>query len=181
VIKDGPVNEVIPHYQNIVFKKSEEEVKHKMSAMDDRVRVAVRSLVDIMEVNFLDGKSDKKERFMVGDSLIITFDYEAIEKIDSPIFTLEIIRADGVLCCSSRTDELGVKVDVIQGKGEVKIDLGKNLLAPGIYMVKLSIWDKEMIHPYIVRNKDVIRVEMSGGSRKSEAVFMPEIKWKING
>ena len=173
VVKDGPVDEVIPHYQNIVYKKNEDELRHKINSMDDRVRVDTRSLVDIVHVTL-------KEKCAAGDPVTIALEYDAREKIDSPVFAFEIVRADGVLCCCSRTDESGVKIGFIQGKGKVAIDLGKNLLAPGIYMLKFSIWDKAMIHPYMTRNKDVMRVEMGAMQGQSEAVFMPDIKWEIN-
>jgi lipopolysaccharide transport system ATP-binding protein len=179
IIKDGVPNEVIPHYQNIAYKKSEDELKHKMSSPEDRVRIDMRPLAEIQAVSFSDGLVKNKENFQAGEHLFITMDYETREKIDSPIFMIDIVRADGVLCCSSRTDEAGVAVDSIQGRGKVTIDLGKNILAPGIYLAKLSIWDKEMVHPYIVRNKDVIRVEMSGRKRSTEAVFLPEIQWNF--
>ena len=119
-----------------------------------------------------------KKSFGLGEQIDITLEYEAREKIDNPIFRFDIVRADGVLCCSSRTDNLGIKINSIQGKGKVSIDLGKNLLAPGIYMVKFSIWDKEMIHPYIVHNKEVIRVEIEGSNALSEVVFVPDVRWK---
>jgi hypothetical protein len=74
---------------------------------------------------------------------------------------------------------LGIKIDSIKGKGKVLIDLGKNILAPGIYMAKFSIWDKEMIHPYVVRNKEVLRVEIEGSNSLSEVIYIPEINWKF--
>ena len=178
VIRDGAVDDVIPYYQNIIIKNSEDEIKHKMSIADGQVRVDTRPLVDIVEVNLSDGKAGKKEKFEVGDPIVITLDYETRERVDSPVFTLGIVRADGVLCCSSSTDELGIKIGSIQGKGKVTINLGKILLAPGIYMAKLSVWDKEMIHPYAVRNKDVIRIE-SDKSNQTDVVFIPDVKWII--
>jgi len=173
VLKDGPTDQVIPHYQNIIYQKKEDELKSKMRSMDDqRVKVDTRSLVDIAHV-------DMKAAFRVGEQINITLEYKAIEKIENPIFNVEIVRADGVHCYSSRTDKLGIKINSIQGKGKVIIDLGKNMLAPGIYMAKFSIWDREMIHPYVIRNKDVLRVEIEGPNSMSDVVFIPEIKWNF--
>ncbi|MBF0503868.1 MAG: ATP-binding cassette domain-containing protein [Candidatus Omnitrophica bacterium] len=174
VTKDGPAELVIPHYQNIVFKKKEDDLRNKMKSMDGRVGVDTRSLVDIVHV-------DLKKNYGYREKINITLEYATREneKIDHPIFNLDIVRADCVHCCSSRTDILGIKIDSIQGKGKVEIDLGENMLAPGIYMVKFSIWDKEMIHPYIIHNKEVIRVEIDGLSNHSDIVFLPEVKWKF--
>lgn len=153
LIKDGPVDDVIPHYQNIVIKQSEDDMRHKVSVAEQRVRVDTRPLVDIFNVTITDSNHNKKEKFAVEDAIEITLEYEARERVELPIFILDINRADGVLCCSSRTDELGVHIDSIQGRGRIKINLGKLFLAPGIYMFKFSVWDKEMIHTYAVRGK----------------------------
>jgi len=172
VIKDGPTGEVIPHYQNIIYKKREDEIKHKIKNIDSRVGVDTRALVDIVHV-------DLKKTFGLGEQINITIEYLAREKISHPIFSMDVLRADGVLCYSSRTDKLGIKTSSIQGKGIISIDLGKNMLAPGVYMVKFSVWDREMIHPYIIHNKEVIRVETEALNNLSDVVFIPEIKWTI--
>ena len=179
VIRDGAVDEVIPHYQNLVFKNSESEIKHKMKVTDGRVRVDTRALVDIVEVSFSAGQSGPKGTFTMGEPIDITLQYEARKRIDSPIFTLDVVRADGVLCCFARSDEAGVKLEAIEGNGKITISMGQTYLAPGIYMAKLSVWDKEMIHPYVVHNKDVLRVEMNSRHSQTEAVFLPEVKWEV--
>lgn len=181
VVRDGDVNEVIPHYENIVLKDRENELKHKMQAMSDQVRVDTRALVDITQVSFSDGKAGNKEKFEIGEPIEITLDYTAREEIDNPVFTFSIIRSDGVVCSYSRTDESGRKVGMLQGKGRVKIALGKSYLAPGIYMAKFSVWDKNMIHAYAVRSKDVIWVEMDSRYSETDAVLLPDVKWEIGG
>jgi len=172
VIKDGAADLVIPHYQNIIYQKNEDDLRKKVKAMDgQRVKVDTSSLVDITHV-------DIKKTYGLGEQIHITLDYSARERIVNPIFNFDIVRADGVLCCSSRTDKLGITIDAIEGNGKISIDLGKNILAPGIYMAKFSIWDKEMIHPYVIDNKEVIRVEIEGRNSLSDVVFLPEVKWK---
>jgi ABC-type polysaccharide/polyol phosphate transport system ATPase subunit len=173
VIKDDVTGLVIPYYQNIMYEKKEDDVKNKMETMDEkRVKVDTRSNVDIVHV-------DLKKSYRLGDQIDITLEYEAREKIDNPIFKLDILRSDGIVCCSLRTDKLGIKTDLIHGKGKVNINLGKNILSPGIYMARFSIWNKDMIHPYAFRHKDVIRVEMEGKNGLSNAVFQPDVTWKF--
>lgn len=177
---DGGVDEVIPYYQNVVFKKSEDELRWKMKSVENRVKVDTRSLVEITDVVVGGAAGEAKEKFNVGDNIAFKIDYEARSKVESPVFCFEVVRADGVLCCSARSDEMGIKINAIEGRGHLNIDFGKNLLAPGIYMAKLSVWDREMIHPYVIRNKDVIRVEMNGHKSHTDAVFVPQIQWKFN-
>lgn len=180
LIEDGETEEVIPKYQNIVFKNSEDEIRKKMAAQaQGAAQVDTRTLVDIKDISLLDDNGSKKDMFAVGEPLTLALHYSTRDKIESPIFSLEIVRSDGIVCCVSRTDDLGVTVDFIQGEGTVVIRFAKIILAPGIYMVRAGIWDKEMIHPYIIRNKDVLRVQMGGRNTQSNAVFIPDVTWEI--
>lgn len=180
VVCDGDVSKVIPMYQNIVLKNRENALKQSMNILSKQVKVDTQSLMDITRVSFSDGKIENREKIETGDPFEITLDYVAREKIDNPVFTLDIIRADGVVCSFSRTDEAGLKVGMIEGKGRVKIDLGKLYLAPGVYMAKFSVWDKDMIHTYVVRHKDVIRVDMNSLHSETDAVYLPKVKWEVS-
>ena len=60
----------------------------------------------------------------------------------------------------------------------LKLISASTLLAPGIYMAKISVWDKEMMHPYVVRNRDVFRIEY--GDRQTEGLFLVKADWSIN-
>ena len=175
VVKDGKVEEVFPYYQNIVYKKNEEDLLHKMSAIDGKVRIDKKSMMEITNVSISNGSSSKLD---VNDPIEFQIDYETNEVLDNPIFTIEIIRADGVLCCSSESNEAGINIGTIEGKGRIKVNLGKTLLAPGIYMAKISVWDKEMMHPYIVRNRDVFRIEY--GTKQTEGLILINANWSIN-
>jgi len=175
VVKDGKVDEVFPYYQNIVYKKNEEDLKQKMSALDGRVRIDKKSLMEITQVKISNGKSPKIE---VNDSIEFVIDYETKETLDNPIFSIEIIRADGILCCSSSSNEEKVSMGIIKDHGQVKINFGKTYLAPGIYMAKISVWDKEMMHPYTVRNRDVFRIEYD--NRQTEGLMLIKADWSFN-
>lgn len=176
VVNDGTVEEVLPHYQNLVYQKSEEDLRSKINSHDERVHVNTNTLVKVDHLSILsDGQN--KEKFQVNDPLNVKVELTAQDKIEEPIFMLEILRADGVLCCSTRTDEEGFNVETLEGKKTININLGKILLSPGIYMVKFSVWDKEMIHPYVVYNKEVFRIEYNG--RQSEGLFFIHAQWDL--
>jgi len=181
VIRDGAVSDVIPHYQNIVFKNAESKMKKRISALQSKVKDDTRRLVDFVDVCIRNEKNQDNEGFKTGENIEIELEYKARETIESPVFMCEIVRADSVLCCSSRSDEAGINIGAIEGNGKIRINLNKTLLNSGVYMVKLSIWDKEMIHPYVVRNKDIIRVEFKDKSEIDQlsSVFVHPVKWEI--
>ena len=179
VTKEGSPNEVIPFYENIVFQQTEEELKRKLINADFKVKVKDQSLVDIKEVQFIDAQRSSRKSFQVGEQIGISVVYESRKKIESPVFMLEIMRPDGVLCCSSSTKENHFNIADVDGHGKIHIDLGRINLAPGMYIIKLSVWDKDLIHPYVIRNNDVLTIAVDGAHKQSDAVFLPEVEWKV--
>lgn len=178
--KEGVVEEVIPYYENLIYKQQETELKKKSDTESYLVKVKQDTLVDILNVNLYDGQSKNKNIFKVGESISIQVEYNAKEKIDNPVFSLDIIRADHILCCSSNTKDDQFGIDQINGKNVIKIGLGMINLSPGVYVVKISIWDKDMIHPFAVRRKDVLRIESKDLNNRTNAVFMTKVKWDLS-
>jgi len=179
MLKDGPTDDVIPYYENIVLKKQEEEFTKKVqTAPEYRVHVNTESKVAIAGVRIEDGAGVEKEYFKTDDEISLSMSYDAKESIPDPKVKLELIRADGVVCCSSSSDANGFSLGNINGRGSVKITLGKLNLGPGIYMLRLSIWDKDLIHPFAIRHSDVLRIASIKGQIESTAVFFPAVKWE---
>ncbi|MFC1709541.1 ABC transporter ATP-binding protein [Candidatus Omnitrophota bacterium] len=177
ILKEGPEEEVIPYYQDIVSSQREAEIKKKITSQEYKVRVSQKLPVKILDVFLFDGGNKNKESFRIGESISVKINYEAEKKIENPVFSLEIIRADGVICCSSSTKERDFQVKSINGKGSINVDLGKINLAPGIYVPKISIWDKDVTYPYAIRGCDVFKVGAEK-SNNSNVVFLQEMKWK---
>lgn len=181
VLKEGAPEKVIPYYENLVFQQQENELKQKLKSSDYKVKVTDDMAVDISNVILFGENNKSKDSFSVGEDFAVRVEYETQKRIEDPVFALEIIRADGVLCCCSNTKECGAPVDFIAGKGAVKVDSGKLNLAPGIYAAKVSIWDRDMIHPYVIRKDNVFRIEVEGLIGHTGAVFLKDMKWESSG
>jgi len=179
--KEGSPEEVIPYYENLVYEQKQKELKKRVSYSGYKVRVNENSLVEILDVLIYDGEYQGKNNLKVGRPISIKVDYEAKEKIKNPVFLLNIIRSDGVVCCSTNTKDDHFFIESIQGRGTINISLGKINLAPGIYLIKISIWDKDMIHPYTIRKKDIIKIESEEFNRYVNAVFLARATWSTNG
>ena len=178
IIKEGTPDEVIPYYQNIVYGKQEEELKKKILSDSDKVAINTDALVKISDVLIYNGELKHKTEFSVGEPISIKLSYEAKKCIENPIFSIDIIRADGVLCCCANTKDDNFTISAIEGAGSINIGLGQLNLAPAIYFAKVAIWDKEMVHPYVVRKNDILRIQAGGSGGEIKAVFIPEVKWK---
>jgi len=179
IVKDGNADEVIPYYQNIVLEKTESDFRKNINTTKHKVKLDKETLVSISNVILENGKSGETNEFISGKPMSLRLDYDTKERIENPVFFIEIIRSDGVSCCASSSKDQAGFINEIKGKGTVKIDLGQVNLAAGVYMAKLSVWDKDMLHPFVVRDEDVIRIVDNGTIRHAESVFIPKINWKI--
>lgn len=173
IAKVGRPEEVTSYYQNFVYESQEKEVKKT----DYKIRLQEDALVAISNVVFCN-EEQAKNNFKFGEAISAWIAYDAKEQIKNPVFSLELFRADGVLCCAANTKNIGQTISSINGKGTVDIHLGKINLAPGIYTVEISVWDKEMIHPFVIKKSDVLRIEACPGLL-TESVFLPPVEWEF--
>lgn len=177
-LKEGPAEEVIPYYQDLVYKKDEEELKQQMSS-GSRNRVNEETKIRIRRVLLHAGDGRHRERFNAEESLAARIDFTAAEKIERPVFALEIIRSDGVICCDSSTIADGFSIESIEGDGSLEIGLGKLNLVPGIYLIRITVWDKDILHPYVVRKNDIFRFERDNLAGIQKGVFVASYTWKM--
>jgi len=178
LIKDGPTDEIIPYYQNITFKKNEEEFRHKVKAEQGKVKVKQDLLVEITSVDLYGKDLKLKEEFAAGEDFEIKIDYDIKQEIDDPIVIVEIIRSDSLLCCSLNSKESGLSLGRVLGRASIRVIFKELNLAPGIYLTKVSFWEKDMIHPYIVYNSSVIRVTAVQKNAVTNSVFLPKVIWQ---
>jgi lipopolysaccharide transport system ATP-binding protein len=182
VHKEGSAAEIIPYYQDTVYRASEKELRREISAGEYKVHVNDTTPVIITDVALIDGTPRSTDIFKIGEPVSVHIEYEARERIERPIFSLEIIRSDSVVCCSSDTRADGCTIESIEGRDSIEIGLGAINLTPGVYIIKISIWDKDMLHPYVVRKKDIIRFEADTHMRSiPKGVFIRNFVWKYTG
>ncbi len=179
IIKEGKCSEVIPYYENLVFMQREGELKKKLESGSYKVKVEQKTDVDIESVQLIGKDGQEKESFYVDEEFSVAMEYNAKQKIPDPVFVLGIVRADGVMCCSSSTKTNGIDIKEIEGKARIKVSFGKLNLAPGIYAVRVGVWDRDMIHPYVVRKEDVFRIEVDDPKKNTEAVFFHDMAWEL--
>jgi lipopolysaccharide transport system ATP-binding protein len=178
LIKDGPTEEVIPYYQNITFKKNEDDFKYKIKVDQGKVKIKQDLLIEITNVTLYGKDLKPKEEFATGEDFEIKVNYDAKQEILDPIVIIDILRSDGVLCCSLNSKDSRVALGKVSGKAFLKLAFKDFNLAPGIYLIKISFWEKEMIHPYIVHSNNVVRIATKEGKNLTDAVFSPTVIWQ---
>ncbi|MHB9155125.1 MAG: ABC transporter ATP-binding protein [Endomicrobiales bacterium] len=178
-LKEGHADEVIPYYQDLVYRKSAEELQREAAVPGYRLRVNEDTKIELPGVLLHNGDYRPRERFRAGEPLLVKIDFHAREKIEQPVFSLEVVRSDGVICCDSSTLADGFRIESIEGKGALETDLGDLNLAPGIYLARITVWDKDILHPYVSRKNDIFRFERSDTAGVPKGVFMTSYTWKM--
>lgn len=178
VVKNAPTDEVIPFYENIVIGERENEINKKTAVLaGNQVRVASEPLLDITEVSIKNAAGKSGGAFDQDDEIVLTINYFAKKVIEKPVFWVDINRTDGILCCSAATLEDNFVIDEIEGKGSITVNLGKLRLAPNIYLIKVSICDRELIHSYAVRYQDTLKINVNKARITGDVIFIPQAKW----
>ena len=177
VMKEGPPQEVIPFYEDLIYRQKEEEFRHKVESGAYQVKIQTQEAISINKVTLSTGSSSGQNTYEVFAPISLDIEFEAYQTLDDPVFLLDIVRADGVLCCASNSRTGGVKFETLKGKDALHIDLSQMNLGPGIYLAKISVWDKDMLHPYIIRNKDFFKVVNTKADQRLKGIFLPTITW----
>jgi len=174
VLKEGSPQEVIPYYQDIVYKEREKKLKEE-TIREDKVKINIKPPVEIERITLYDGEFEEKEDYDIDEPLCIEVEYYAKENIKNPVFSLDIVRNDGILCYSANTKEDGFKLESIYGKGRIKIDLGKINLNRGLYILKVSIWEENFINLY---HKATTVLKIKGDKILNNAVMFKKFRWE---
>lgn len=178
VLKEGPTDEVIPYYKDQIAHQHEQEVREKIESGQYQVKPTDTSDADILDVQFLNSSEGETDTFHVGDSITIDLRVIFHQPIEAPVFMVEILRSDGVLCCQVMTSREESK-RTFHGKERARVVFDDISLNPGVYMLSLSVYDRDLIHPYVIRQKDVIKIEEDHQRAVHYGVFQPKAKWEL--
>ena len=173
VLKIGTPEDVIPYYQNIVFKTTESELRKK----DHRIEIDEGAPVHIPKVTICGKNYRPTDYLKMREPISIQIDYQTHRKIADPIIVLSITRADGVVCCSFNTRDSKINIKELKKEGSLVVNLENISLAPGIYYAEASVWDKDVVHPYALSHREIFRIESDQLTLSNAAVFMPDVKW----
>jgi len=178
--KEGPPHEVLPHYEEIVFNQKEQELRQKLAKSDFKVSVKQDTPVIISGVRLTGASGNAVTSFGAGEPIRVSVDLQIAAKIENPTYCLDIMRFDGVVCCSADSKSAGLVGDLNPGEHTVSIDMGALPFSAGIYVAKIAIWDRDMLHPYATRSKDVFKVVSDKATAASGAIFLPQFKWQLD-
>lgn len=176
--KTSTPDDVISLYHNYVYNEQEQNLKNKLIKQSDTEKSKESHLVEIKDVALWGGNSSIKKQFDFNEDITVKIHYFAKTRIKRPVFSLSVIRSDGINCFSSDTRLNGAMVEEINGGGIIEARFNKLNLGYGIYSLNTSIWDENMIAPYAVRRTDTFKINTDGALLNNSGVFVPEVEWR---
>lgn len=83
-----------------------------------------------------------------GEPLTVEIEYLAPEPIEAPIFGVDIVRADGKVCCDTSTAVAGLTLPALQGRGRINLHLERLDLIGNQYYVDVGVYEREWAYAY---------------------------------
>ncbi|MCD1296110.1 ABC transporter ATP-binding protein [Methanocella sp. CWC-04] len=99
--------------------------------------------IEILDIKFLDKNGNEGDSFFSGDPMTIIGRFTSKELVSEPIFGFEIFDERGNQCFGSNTKFKNIKIDSINGDGEIRILIKELPLLQGKYFVSVSCQSKD--------------------------------------
>jgi len=146
LVVDGPAESVVTRYSDHSWAAEEGALK----AGGENNRRWGSGEVQIVGVRLLDGSSQEKQLFRVGEPLTVLMRYCAEKRVERPVFGLAIHRSDGTHITGPNTQLAGRKIPWIEGEGMVQYTVSSLPLLEGTYHVSVAVhnWEDTKMYDY---------------------------------
>jgi lipopolysaccharide transport system ATP-binding protein len=134
--------------------------------------------LEITEVRLLDVQGNPTGELEGGGCRRIEIDYIAHQPIIAPIFQVQILRADGLVCFEFNTEDTELKLSTIEGSGRIALDLERLDLNSGIYYVDVGAYAQDWSYAYDYHSNVYPLVIHGDGSK---ALFYSPHRWDLSG
>jgi len=142
---DGNIDDVISAYRRHAADEEEDRLRMKIAplqvgeeAISAQGDVAPGlDVLEITDVSFLDSEGEGRHVFHVDEPWNIRLSYAAPHRVEEPVFGFTMRRNDGIVVCSSTSNELDIPF--AEGAGEVYYSVDQLPLMQGTYLVSVSV------------------------------------------
>jgi ABC-type polysaccharide/polyol phosphate transport system ATPase subunit len=108
---------------------------------------------EIVRVQFLDAKGRERKTFMTGAALTVRIHFRTHQRIYKPQFGLALYHANGFHLNGPNTVFSGLDIEAIEGAGYIDYVVASLPLLEGSYLVSVSLYDYEGLHPFDVHHQ----------------------------
>jgi lipopolysaccharide transport system ATP-binding protein len=105
-------------------------------------------------------------------ALRIEIDYRAVQPIDEPVFQVYIFREDNLVCYDLDTESAGLSLGMVEGRGEIALQMDRLDLSSGIYYVDVCCYTRDWSYAYDYHYKAYsISVQGTGPRSNSPSLY----------
>lgn len=109
--------------------------------------------ITIDAVELVDPTGTARETTRTGDSVRLRLHYTAHQRVERPVFGVGVHRLDGIHITGPNTKQADIRVEAIEGSGQVDLVLDRLLLLPGTYDLSAAAYDWTLQHAYDHRHR----------------------------
>jgi ABC-2 type transport system ATP-binding protein len=117
----------------------------------------------IERVELLGSDGQPIDRTRTGDKLTVRVRYRVSEPVRDPVFSVVVYTADGHVVTAPNTNEAGIEIETLEGRGHVDLAVDSLMLLPGLFDISAAITDRTLLHHFDNRHR-VIRFEVDPGT-----------------
>jgi hypothetical protein len=101
-------------------------------------------------VQLLTKDNKETQLFETGEPLTVVLHYQAIDRIEHPVFGLAIHRGDGTHITGPNTQLTGLDIQAVEGEGTVVYTVASLPLLSGLYSVSVAVhnWEDTEMYDY---------------------------------
>jgi lipopolysaccharide transport system ATP-binding protein len=104
--------------------------------------------ISIRSVEVLDGQDRPCASFEYGQRMRLRMYYEVRQRVESPNFSVAIIRSDNVGCCNYNTAMDRFPTDSAGDRGVIELTTPPLKLVSELYSIQVLVWDAKFQHLY---------------------------------
>ena len=104
--------------------------------------------VRIVGVEFRNDRNEKTDAFRWGESLSAKIHYEAVRRIDNPVFGFSLADKEGRVVYGNNTQIEGFRIDHVEGAGSLSLRLDQLAMATGTYLFSFSVHSADHTQNY---------------------------------
>lgn len=133
--------------------------------------------IQITSVSIRDVNQSPSEAFRFGDALTADIEFEASERIESPVFGFSIADSEGRLLYGNNTQLESFEIPFVEGTGSLRLRIGELRMGQGDYLLSFSVHSAD--HKKNFHRLDHHALIQVTSDAAFEGCYMP-LQWELN-
>jgi len=136
--------------------------------------------IQIVGVAFLDETGCPRDVLTSGEDLTIRLTYEAVERVEAPVFGVAIYRDDNLHVAGPNTKFSGYHISAVEGSGRLDFVIPRLPLTAGRYELSVSTYDRTITHKYDYLHRAFSFSVQPGSPWDTLGVLRLSGHWRLN-